>query len=175
MLDAKNMDRHFDECLARFRQIEDFAISGGRTGASYMTYAIPLAPAAGKGLPAGEAGGFQDYLFGLGIRYALATGEMAARSLLTGRSYEELWREPVGRKRDASLAARFLYEAFGDAGLSWFVRRAERKDFREYLRGWTRPSPGKEAVAAIARSVWRNRGSCSHEIPAHWCRSRESR
>jgi flavin-dependent dehydrogenase len=175
VLDAKNMDRHFDECLARFREIEDFTVSGERTGASYMTYAIPDAGSAGTALTAGEAGGFQDYLFGLGIRYALATGEMAARSLLTGRQYEEIWRGPVGRKRDASLAARFLYETFGDAGLSWFVRRAEHRDFRDYLLGWTRPSPGKAAVAALARSCWRNRGSCSHEMPTHWCRSKESR
>lgn len=180
--DAKNMDRHFDECLARMREIEDFSVTGGRTGASYMTYAIPgrggaaLAPGGEPGeIVVGEAGGFQDYLFGLGIRYALATGEMAARSILTGESFEELWRAAVGNKRRDSLAVRFLYEAFGDAGLALFVRRAARRDFREYLRGWTRPSAAKGVLAALARPLWKNRAGCAHDLPEHWCRSKESR
>ena len=47
----------------------------------------------------GEAAGFQDYLFGLGIRYALTSGNLAARSILEGRDFDNLWRAELGAKR----------------------------------------------------------------------------
>lgn len=171
--DLKNMDRHFEECLARFREIEDFSIENGKTGASYMTYAIPRRGSTPVRF-AGEAGGFQDYLFGLGIRYAMTTGIAAARSILEGRPYESFWRPAISARHRGSLAARFLYEMGGAAALGFFVRRAAVTDFRRYLARWTRPSPGKSFFSAVARLAWKNRGRCGHEFPAHWCRSRDS-
>lgn len=171
--DIKNIERHFDECLARFRVLGEFTIRRERRGSSYMTFAVAKSETAGKTRFAGEAGGFQDYLFGLGIRYAMETGAMAAESLLSGRSYDELWRARLGARRRCSLASRYLYETFGDAGLSLFVRRAARHDFRDYLRGWIRPSPGKQVLARWAAWRWKNRDGCAHGIADHWCRRRE--
>ena len=85
----------------------------------------------------GEAAGFQDYLFGLGIRYALTSGNLAARSILEQRDFDDLWRGELGRKQETSLVNRFLYESGGNFGLSIFVRQAARaRDFRGYLSRW---------------------------------------
>ena len=173
--DLRSIDRHFDECLERFREIEDFPISEARTGASFMTFAVSEGPSPPGGLLAGEAGGFQDYLFGLGIRYAMETGALAARALWTGESFDALWRESVGRRRADSLAARYLYETFGDTGLAIFLRQAARRDFRTHLAAWSRPGPVKAVIAAFARALWRRRGGCPHELSSHWCRAREAR
>src|SRR5947199_2104564 len=85
----------------------------------------------------GEAAGFQDYLFGLGIRYALTSGNLAARSILENRDFDDLWRSELGENQETSLVNRFLYESGGNFSLSMFVRRAARAgDFRRYHRKW---------------------------------------
>ena len=173
--DLKRIDRCFEMCAKRFREIADYSVSEERTGYSYMNFAIPETERSGSTLLAGEAGGFQDYLFGLGIRYAMTTGLLAAISLVEGKSYDALWEERVGAKRRSSLGARLLYEGLGDAGLAAFARRGGRRDFRNFLKGWSRPSFAKEALAVAARALWRRPENCRHALPDHWCRGRESR
>jgi hypothetical protein len=95
--------------------------------------------------------------------------------VLEGRSYDELWEAEVGPRRRSGLGLRFLYEALGDAGLAWFARRAQGRDFREYLAGWSRAGFLKESLAVFARAVWPAPESCPHTLPEHWCRAREGR
>ena len=123
----------------------------------------------------GEAAGFQDYLFGLGIRYALTSGYLAARSILEGRDFDELWQSELGAKQETSLVNRFLYETGGNFGLSVFVRQAARaKDFRRYLGSWHRRRWWKSMLAPMVRRVWRHRGRCLHKPGEHWCRARDT-
>jgi flavin-dependent dehydrogenase len=123
----------------------------------------------------GEAAGFQDYLFGLGIRYALTSGSLAARSILEERSYDELWKQELGTKQETSLVNRFLYESGGNFGLSMFVRQASRaKDFHRYLSGWHRSSWWKKMLSPVVRKVWKHDGRCLHKPGLHWCRSRDT-
>jgi flavin-dependent dehydrogenase len=126
-------------------------------------------------LPAERRTGFQDYLFGLGIRYALTSGWLAARSILEQRDFDELWRAELGPKQETSLVNRFLYESGGNMGLSMFVRRAGvAKDFRKYLSSWHRRTWWKRALSPIVRRVWQHRGRCQHKPGAHWCRARDT-
>lgn len=173
--DLRRIDRHFEFCVKRFREIADFSVSDERTGYSYMNFALGDSALVGSARLAGEAGGFQDYLFGLGIRYALTTGWLAARSLIEGRSYDELWEGHVGAKRRAGLGLRLMYESLGDAGMSYFARRGGRSDFREFLGRWSRAGFAKETMGVLARAVWRRPAGCPHGLPDHWCRGRDGR
>jgi flavin-dependent dehydrogenase len=173
--ELKRIDRHFEFCVKRFREIGDFSVSEERTGYSYMNFTVGDSALLGSTRVAGEAGGFQDYLFGLGIRYAMETGWLAARSLLEGRSYDELWEEKVGARRRSALGLRLLYESLGDAGLSYFARRGGRSDFRDFLARWSRAGFFKETLSVLARAVWPRPATCPHGLPDHWCRGRETR
>lgn len=173
--DLKRIDRHFELCAKRFREVGDYSVAEERVGYSYMNFALADSALLGSARVAGEAGGFQDYLFGLGIRYAITTGWLAARSVLEGRSYDELWEAQLGARRRSGLGLRLLYETLGDAGLAWFARRAEGRDFRDYLAGWSRAGFLKESLSVFARGVWPAPESCPHALPDHWCRAREAR
>jgi len=134
-----------------------------------------VATAGGGGRFVGEAAGFQDYLFGLGLRYALTSGHLAARSILENRDYNELWREALGPKQETSLVNRFLYEAGGNFGLSMFVRQAAHaRDFNDYLHNWHRSRWWKGLLARFIRRVWRHDGRCMHKPGVHWCRARDT-
>jgi flavin-dependent dehydrogenase len=62
-------------------------------------------------------------LFGFGIRSALVSGTLAARSILENRSYDELWRERLLPHLKASVVNRMLYGGLGDIArrLLWRV------------------------------------------------------
>jgi hypothetical protein len=59
---------------------------------------------------AGEAGGFQDLLWGFGIRTALTSGYYAARSCLDGQDYSAMIKNGLQPGLKASIVNRFLWE-----------------------------------------------------------------
>ncbi len=174
--DFKKIDEYFDHSFAEAQRIHRFEVPAEkRTGYSYMNFHLKSQATNGTARYVGEAAGFQDYLFGLGIRYALTSGYLAARSILEERSFDELWKSELGIKQETSLVNRFLYESGGNFGLSMFVRRAGRaRDFRGYLSGWHHHAWWKSILAPLVRRMWRHDGRCLHKPGVHWCRSRDT-
>ena len=174
--DFKKIDDYFEHSLAAAQRLHGFTIPAEtRTGYSYMNFHLKRQATKGGARYVGEAGGFQDYLFGLGIRYALTSGWLAARSILEGRDFDELWTGELGPKQETSLVNRFLYEAGGNTGLAVFVRQAAKaKDFRSYLSGWHARRWWKSLLSPVVRRVWKHRGRCQHKPAEHWCRSRDT-
>lgn len=66
----------------------------------------------GKGRLIGEAAGFQDMLWGFGIRTAITSGYLAAQSLLQHQSYPDLVEEQITPYLKASMVNRYLWERF---------------------------------------------------------------
>jgi flavin-dependent dehydrogenase len=174
--DFKQIDTYFDHSLAAAQRLHHFDVpEDARTGYSYMNFHLKHAATSNGSRFVGEAAGFQDYLFGLGIRYALTSGALAARSIIEERDYDELWKSELGRKQQTSLVNRFLYETGGNFGLSMFVRQAARaKDFHHYLSGWHRNSWWKSLLSPVVRRVWKHEGRCQHKPGVHWCRARDT-
>jgi flavin-dependent dehydrogenase len=174
--DFKQIDSYFDHSLAAAQRLHHFDVpADARSGYSYMNFHLKHAATSNGARFVGEAAGFQDYLFGLGIRYALTSGALAARSILEERDYDELWKSELAAKQQTSLVNRFLYETGGNFGLSMFVRQAARaKDFHHYLSGWHRTSWWKSMLSPVVRRVWKHEGRCQHKPGPHWCRARDT-
>ncbi len=174
--DFKKIDDYFEHSLAAAQRAHPFEIPPEtRTGYSYMNFHLKQTAMKDGARYVGEAAGFQDYLFGLGIRYALTSGWLAAQSILERRDFNELWTSALGGKQRTSLVNRFLYEAGGNMGLSMFVKQAARaKDFHRYLSGWHAQTWWKALLAPVVQRVWRHTGRCQHKPDAHWCRSRDT-
>lgn len=174
--DFKKIDEYFEHSLAAAQRVNPFEIPAAtRTGYSYMNFHLKDRATKGDARYVGEAAGFQDYLFGLGIRYALTSGWLAAQSILENRDFDELWRASLGAKQQTSLVNRFLYEAGGNRGLSMFVKQAARaKDFHRYLSGWHARTWWKSMLAPFVQRFWRHRGRCLHKPGDHWCRARDT-
>ena len=177
------LESHFERTVERFQSIASFDIDSPRPGYSYMNFFLHNSSVHGKSRFAGEAGGFQDYLFGLGIRYALTSGHLAARSIVEGVHFDRLWTERFGPTMRASVSSRLLYEGLGRYGLRFFVRSASRRDFREFLRSWARPAWWRLALRPLAQRVFGRGGGragerarpCGHKLLCGWCRPREGR
>lgn len=174
--DFKKIDEYFEHSLAAAQRVHHFTIPGEtRTGYSYMNFHLKRRATRGNARFVGEAAGFQDYLFGLGIRYALTSGWLAARSILENRDFDELWTRELGAKQETSLVNRFLYEAGGNTGLSMFVKQAAKAaDFNSYLSGWHQRRWWKRLLTPVVRRIWHHRGRCMHKPDDHWCRARDT-
>ncbi|HKS22327.1 MAG TPA: NAD(P)/FAD-dependent oxidoreductase [Thermoanaerobaculia bacterium] len=171
--DFKRIDDYFEHSLAAAQALHPFTVPGEtRTGYSYMNFHLKAEAKSNGTRYVGEAAGFQDYLFGLGIRYALTSGWLAAQSILEGRPFDS---SALAMKQETSLVNRFLYEAGGNFGLSMFVRQAAHaKDFQRYLRGWHQRRWWKRLLSPFVHRVWRHEGRCAHRAAEHWCRARDT-
>lgn len=64
----------------------------------------------GKSLFVGEAAGLQDLFLGFGIRYAITSGYLAARSIIDGKDYEKTVKTTFQNKLKAGIVNRYLWE-----------------------------------------------------------------
>lgn len=139
---------------------------------------LPTSAMSGEHPVVGEQAGFQDALWGFGMRYALASGVLAAQSLLTGEDYDRAWRRALGPSLTMSIINRAIHARIGNRGYRWLLRMQERHgDSRAFLRRLYRPSIVKHLLLPWARRRYRSKRqdqSCDHiGCECIWCRMGE--
>lgn len=129
--------------IAGFRSRVEFDMCEPKYFAACVALSLPQTAQHHGKLYVGEAGGLQDVFAGFGIRMAMATGYLAAQSLLEGRDYDELWRARYEPFLKAAAVNRWLQEAAGNRGYSlalWYMRRHARA--------------GRALVSRFYRPMW---------------------
>jgi len=147
--DFRRADDYLDRTVEFFRCKASLRMSAPRRFAGTGNMHWPRQARRGKVLFAGEAAGFQDALWGFGIRSALVSGHLAACALAEGRpeDYDRLWRERLGGFIATSLANRRLFRWFGETGYAVFLRRIARCDGRDFMRRLYAPRLWKKILA----------------------------
>ena len=69
----------------------------------------------------GEAAGFQDYLWGFGIRNALCSGYLAAQAIAQGSDYHQTIRAQIRPLVYNSLFNRAVYNRVGDRSYRFLI------------------------------------------------------
>ena len=106
----------------------------------------------------GEAAGLQDLLWGFGIRYAVRSGNLAARCLLEGRDYAQAAHDLFAGSLRAAVVNRFIWEQMGNKGYTLFLQLGRRsKDPRRFLYNFFRYSGLKRAAFPLALRELRRR------------------
>lgn len=80
----------------------------------------------------GEAAGFQDYLWGFGMRYAFQSANFAARSIMHGESYSDLVKANLLKKMRHSKRNRVIFETMGSLAypLAYYTLCATKKPLK---------------------------------------------
>ena len=169
---------HVERTLARFQQLVGFDMRNPRPHGGIGNFHYPATAVSGQRAVVGEQAGFQDTLWGFGMRYAIASGVLAARSLLHGHDYTRLWRASFGRQMQVSMVNRALYASLGNRGYRRFLRHASsRNDVRDFLYRHYRPSWWKYLLLPWARIRYASRRrevNCDHlDCDCVWCRGEE--
>jgi flavin-dependent dehydrogenase len=100
-------------------------------------FSLPKRAHKGGILYAGEAAGFQDPLFGFGMRWALLSGAAAGRAMANDdvKMYETFWKRRLRDYYQTAATNRWLYARLGDRGYNAVLRRfPDTGNVRDYLR-----------------------------------------
>ncbi len=148
-----------------------------RKFSGFGNFELPASARRGSLLLVGEAAGFQDTLWGFGLRYAMLSGWLAARAAVRGRpeEYDVAWRRRFAGAMRAAAVNRYLYERAGPRALGWFLRRGvAARDPRGWMRRHYAPSLWKTALyPVVGRNVAsrrRHRECARPGCDCTWCR-----
>ena len=75
----------------------------------------------------GEAAGLQDYLLAFGLRQAITSGYLAAKSILNNENYDNLIKKRFLSQLQTSISNRFLYGLAGNRGYSSFLNKGRKE------------------------------------------------
>lgn len=161
--------------VAAFRRLVGLEMIDPRPHGGVGNFRVPGTARSGVHPVVGEQAGFQDTLWGFGMRAAITSGVLAARSLLQDSDYDRLWRQTLGGPMTVAVVNRALYGLLGNRGYRWCLRRQENHpDARELLHRYYRPSLLKRLLVSLARRRFRSQRrdvSCNHvDCGCVWCR-----
>jgi flavin-dependent dehydrogenase len=122
--------------ISRFKELMSMQIRNARYFGGYGDFDLTRSAMVEHRCYVGEAAGFQDYLFGFGIRYAMLSGYLAAKSMIEGSSYDKLCRNWLRSRLRASLVNRYCYKLLGQNGYDMLVRTSGRA--RDPKQFWTK-------------------------------------
>ncbi len=116
-------DQYLDKAVAKFRGLFDLEFRNPARFSGFGNFFLKKS-AFDKGQRfVGEAAGFQDFLFGFGIRYAITSGYLAAKSIVENIDYDLLWKSRFSKQFKMSALNRRLYEMFGDFAYNILVKK----------------------------------------------------
>lgn len=161
--------------VAMFRDRAGLEMRNPRPFGGFANFRLPRSGVQGGRQVIGEQAGFQDSLAGFGMRYALRSGILAARSLIEGVGYTRLWRDELLPLLRTSVSNRWLFNHVRDRGWRWMLEHCLSKgNARAELRRLYQPSPTTRLLFPLARWLYRaplNDRSCDHVgCTCVWCR-----
>lgn len=176
--DFRNEKTYFQNTLATFQRLVPLSMKNVREFGGYGNFFLRPTAIEGTKLYLGESAGFQDALFGFGMRYAMTSGFLAAQSIIRASSYDELWKENLLPLLRVSASNRMIYELLGNGGYEFvFKRIATRADLRDALGRQYNPSWWKAGLFPLAlllgnllKRMRVEDKSCHHEdCSCVWC------
>jgi len=169
---------YVERTVEAFQRLVGLEMKNPRPHGGAGNFRIPESAISGGHPVVGEQAGFQDLLWGFGMRFAIISGVLAARSLLEDENYDVLWRRELGPQLWNGQANRAIFAALGNRGYRWFLHRnqAQHWDAHRFLHGFYQPWAVKRLLLPWARRQQRLRrkdASCDHvDCYCVWCRER---
>jgi flavin-dependent dehydrogenase len=100
----------FERTKKLFNDMYEFNIKNPKKCGGMGCFAIKNRFKEGNTLFAGESAGLQDFFLGFGMRYAITSGFLAARSIIRGEDYEKIIKSYFKNKLKAGVVNRYLWE-----------------------------------------------------------------
>jgi flavin-dependent dehydrogenase len=175
--DFHNEAVYLDRTLAFFQERVRLDMSNATRFGGFGNVFPTTVARKGSMVYVGEAAGFQDALFGFGMRYAVLSGHLAGRALLNGgpEAYDDLWQDRLGGLLKLAVVNRYLYEKLGNNGYARLMRSIEgTPDLRDWLRRYYTTGSVKSMLYPLARRRFGARQdlvvACVDSCDCTWCR-----
>ncbi len=148
---------YFTRAMRFFSERTRLDIRNEKQFGCYVNFFLRDTAVHGRKLYVGESAGFQDQLWGFGMRYAVLSGYLAARSSMDGLDYDVLWKRELMPMLETSIVNRYLFEKFGHAGYRYLVKRFGNGNPCGYLRNQYNGSFFKRLLLPLARKKYESR------------------
>ncbi|KAB2847922.1 MAG: NAD(P)/FAD-dependent oxidoreductase [Ignavibacterium sp.] len=174
--DFKNEKLYYERSLRVLKSVIDIDINEPKEFGGFVNFFNEPVPSKdNKILYVGENAGFQDALWGFGIKYAMLSGYLAARSIIQNKSYDELCKAYLYPKLQTSLANRWLFAHLYNTGYTFILNKMKSMDdVILALRKHYNTSISKKIVYPLAQRWYKTRlidKQCMHEhCDCVWCR-----
>ncbi len=170
-------NEYFERMVRFFKDNIDMDIKNEKRFGCYGNFFIWDTQIHHKKLYVGESAGFQDCLWGFGMRYAILSGYLAARRFIEDSDYDVLWKREMKPMLETSLVNRYLIERFGHTGYRYLTKRFANGNPCDFLRRHYNSSFFKQLLLPLARRKYESRvkdKNCNHEnCNCVWCRCGE--
>jgi flavin-dependent dehydrogenase len=153
----RRAEEFFARTLRSFEEKIQLDVRNPRKFASFGNFFLRDTQVGDGRLYVGESAGFQDCLWGFGMRYAIISGYLAARSIIDGTHYDALWKRELKPMLETSLVNRYLFERFGHRGYRFLARRFAEGNPCGYLRRHYAPSLLKRILLPLAARSYESR------------------
>ncbi|MCB0747879.1 MAG: hypothetical protein KDC90_10495, partial [Ignavibacteriae bacterium] len=174
--DFKNEKLYYNRALDVLKTAINIDIKSPKEFGGFVNFFTqPILSKKDKILYIGENAGFQDALWGFGIKYAMLSGYYAAQSIIQDKSYSELCRKYLYPKLQTSLANRWIFANLSNNGYSYLIKRLKKiDDVIIPLRKNYNTSFSKRIIYQIAKRWYKPRlidKQCMHiDCNCVWCR-----
>ena len=173
--DFTNERKYFEIALERMRKSVGIDIRDPKEFGGFVNFFFKPSTKGDRFWYVGESAGFQDGLWGFGMRYAMMSGYLAAQSIISGESYERLVQEKIEKILEVSVADRLIFSMLGNRGYEKALSVVGKlEDPIAWLRKWYNPSPLKTVMFQIAKRWYHSRlidKQCMHvNCDCVWCR-----
>jgi len=167
----KRQAEHVERTVAFFRGRVGLEMRNPRPFGGFGNFRLPRTAMQGSHPVIGEHAGFQDALAGFGMRYALRSGLLAARSIIEGTDYARLWHRELLPFLRSSAVNRFIFNIIGKRGSRLAIRKLSDGDAGVTLRRYYRSGVLRRLLFPAARlcAPLRDR-TCDHvDCQCVWC------
>jgi flavin-dependent dehydrogenase len=153
----KNASTLVEKTIQKFQKLKKFKIINREPIGCGINFEILESAIKNKRLYVGEAAGFQDYLFGFGINYAVTSGYLAAKSIIEKKNYDALWKDEFEALLKQGLSNRLRYEHGGNERYVSILQDAEKTDALDFFAKWYRPNLFKAILYPFAKALYKDR------------------
>ena len=124
----KNLKTCFRETVKTYLQLLNLDIKNPKKIGGVGSFSTKNIYCEDGRLYTGEAAGLQDLLWGFGVKNAVKSGYLAAKSIITGENYDKTARKYFNNRLKASLVNRFLWEKFATFNYSLILNHIHKSD-----------------------------------------------
>jgi flavin-dependent dehydrogenase len=150
----KHQSIYVQRTVAAFERLTGLEMINPKLHGGVGSFTIPFSAYYDHHCIAGEQAGFQDTLWGFGMRMAITSGVLAARSLLESNDYDTSWQQSLGATLKSSQVNRAVYGRLGNYGYRWLLRHLDdRSDVHMLLRRQYGPSRVKRLLSPLAHML----------------------
>lgn len=128
MPDENNPNNYLEETIKAIKNLFDIDMQDIKKFGTYGAFNTNNIYKKNNQLYIGEAAGLQDFLFGFGLRYAIVSGFLVAKSIHENTDYVKLAQDTFSDTIKASFVNRFLYEKLDNNKYNFIIDRLNKVD-----------------------------------------------